>query len=171
VSYNNYDARARSSGSHPLLASAGENDGTMRNRRGKASDHTTSTAITFDTVREIARGFPGAVEGLSYGTPAFRVGKSLFVRLHQDGDALVVKIDPQERAMRMKADRRTFYITDHYLKYPWVLVRLATVEREDLRELLEDAWKQSATARAIVAYQRGKENAETEQSQKPRRKR
>ena len=41
----------------------------------------------------------------------------------------------------MKADPKTFYITDHYMNYPWILVRLATVELDDLRDLLEDAWR------------------------------
>ena len=41
----------------------------------------------------------------------------------------------------MKADPETFYITDHYLNYPYMLVRLSKVSREDLRELLEDAWE------------------------------
>ena len=85
----------------------------------------------------------GRVEGTSYGTPAFKVGKNLFVRQHQDGESLVVKIDHDQRSMRMKADPETFYITDHYLNYPWILVRLAKVEREDLRELLGDAWQLS----------------------------
>ena len=52
--------------------------------------------ISFDTVREIAGGLPGAVEGTSYGTPAFHVGKTLFVRQHQDGESLVVRIEPEE---------------------------------------------------------------------------
>lgn len=100
--------------------------------------------VTFDTVRQIARELPGAVESTSYGTPAFKVGKNLFVRQHQDGESLVVKIDRDQRSMRMKADPETFFITDHYLNYPYMLVRLAKVEREDLRELLEDAWELSA---------------------------
>jgi hypothetical protein len=103
--------------------------------------------VTFETAREIARGLPGAVGGTSYGTPAFRVGKSLFVRQHQDGESLVVKVDPVERAMGMRADPETFYITDHYRNYPWMLVRLATVDRDDLRELLEAAWRESAPQR------------------------
>ena len=111
-------------------------------------------AVTFDTVREIARELPGAVEGTSYGTPAFRVGKTLFVRQHQDGESLVVKIDPDERTMRMKAEPKTFFITDHYLNYPWILVRLATVARDDLRDLLEDAWRQSATRNDMASYDR-----------------
>jgi hypothetical protein len=105
--------------------------------------------ITFDTVRELARELPGAVEGTSYGTPAFRVGKGLFVRQHQDGESLVVKIDYDHRAMRMKTDPETFYITDHYLNYPWILVRLATVDADDLRDLLTDAWRLSAPDRLL----------------------
>ena len=40
---------------------------------------------TWETVQAIARALPGAVEGMSYGTPAFHVRKKLFVRLHQSG--------------------------------------------------------------------------------------
>ncbi|HEX3448724.1 MAG TPA: MmcQ/YjbR family DNA-binding protein [Isosphaeraceae bacterium] len=123
--------------------------------------------VTFETVREIAARLPGAVEGISYGTPAFRVGKSLFVRQHQDGESLVVKMDRDERAMRIKADPETFYITDHYLNYPWILVRLSTVRRDDLRELLEDAWRQSAP-KALLSSDSG---AAAETTRPPQRKR
>jgi hypothetical protein len=123
--------------------------------------------VTFETVREIAARLPGAVEGISYGTPAFRVGKSLFVRQHQDGESLVVKMDREERAMRIKADPETFYITDHYLNYPWVLMRLSTVRRDDLRELLEDAWRQSAP-KGLLSSDSG---AAAETTRPPRRKR
>ena len=101
------------------------------------------TSPSHSTPSAKSRELPGAVEGTSYGTPAFRVGKTLFVRQHQDGESLVVKIDPDERTMRMKAEPKTFFITDHYLNYPWILVRLATVARDDLRDLLEDAWRQA----------------------------
>jgi hypothetical protein len=127
-----------------------------------------SRPVTFETVREIAGGLPGAVEGTSYGTPAFRVGKSLFVRLHQDGESLVVKIDPGERAMRMRVDPETFYITDHYLNYPWILVRLSTVRRDDLRELLEDAWRQSAPERFASRGANAEGKTTRRRSRKPR---
>jgi hypothetical protein len=119
--------------------------------------------VTFETVREIAAGLPGAVEGMSYGTPAFRVGKTLFVRQHQDGESLVVKIDPDERAMRLQTDPETFYITDHYLNYPWILVRLSTVRRDDLRELIEDAWRCSAPNRLLS----GDASAESRKTRRP----
>lgn len=119
-----------------------------------------SPAISFDTVREIALTFPGAVESTSYGTPAFKVDKKLFTRLHQDGESLVVRIDEAERTGRMKADPETFFITDHYLHYPWMLVKLSTVKRVDLHVLLAEAWRHVAPNSYLVdndaALQRGR---------------
>ncbi len=114
--------------------------------------------VTFEKVRELALALPKAEEGTSYGTPAFKVGGTLFARLHQDGESLVVKIDKDERSMRMKAEPETYYITDHYLNYPWILVRLATVAPDDLRDLLEEAWRLSAPKRLIGAYDKGRGN-------------
>jgi hypothetical protein len=91
--------------------------------------------------------------GTSYGTPAVKVRGKLFVRLHQDGDSVVVRIDMSERAMRMQADPKAFYITDHYLPYPWMLVRLSAVRRDDLDDLLEDSWRLQAPQRLVAAYE------------------
>lgn len=108
--------------------------------------------LTFDQVRVLALAFPGAEEGTSYGTPAFKVAGKLFARKHQDGESLVVKIDPGECAMRIRADPRTFFITDHYLNYPWILVRIAGVRSDDLRELLEEAWRLTAPKRLVSQF-------------------
>ena len=105
--------------------------------------------LTFEDVRTIALTLPKVDEATSYGTPAFKVKGKLLARLHQDGESLVVKIDPAERAMRMKVDPETFYITDHYLNYPWILVRIASVDPDDLRDLLEDAWRLTAPQRLV----------------------
>jgi len=101
-------------------------------------------------VRELALALPEAKEGTSYGTPAFFVRGKLFARKHQSGEVLVIKIDLNERAQRMEADPTTFYITDHYLKYPMMLVRLASVYEDDLCELLLESWRRSAPARLIA---------------------
>ncbi len=131
-----------------------------RARRSPASEETGIAAGSkkgaaqptgWESVRQIAGSLPETEEGLSYGTPAFRVHGKLFVRLHESGDTLVVKIDDRERAMRMQADPKAFFITDHYQGYPWVLVRLAAVRRDDLRDLLVDAWRLSAPRKLAAA--------------------
>jgi hypothetical protein len=109
-------------------------------------------SVSFETVRRIAARLPGADESTSYGTPAFKVRGKLFVRLHQDEDALVVRIDENTRAMRIRADPETYYLTDHYVAYPWVLVRLASVSEDDLGELLEEAWRLVAPQRMVADF-------------------
>jgi hypothetical protein len=107
---------------------------------------------TWETVREFALTLPGVEECTSYGTPAFKVRGKLFVRLHQEGDSIVVRIDEAERALRMQADPRAFHITDHYAAYPWMLVRLSAVRRDDLAELIADAWRLRAPGRLRSEY-------------------
>src|SRR6478752_6568508 len=111
-----------------------------------------TNAVTWETARELALALPGAEESTSYGTPAFKVRGKLFVRLHQSGESLVVGIDENDRALRMKADPETYFITDHYLAYPWMLVRLSLVQEDDLRELLEDSWRRAAPQSLIDSY-------------------
>jgi hypothetical protein len=95
-------------------------------------------------------------EGTCFGTPAFRVRGKFIGRLREDGDSLVVKTSFEEREALLGSDPEVFYITDHYRAYAMVLVRLSKVEPEVLRELLEDAWRQSAAKRVVAAYDQGR---------------
>jgi hypothetical protein len=117
-------------------------------RRGRRNSRT----VTWDTVRELAWVLPGSEEGSSYGTPAFKVGGKLFVRLHQDGESIVVRFGEKDRAMRMQADPQAFYITDHYTPYPWMLVRLSAVRRDDLADVLEESWRLRAPKRLLAEH-------------------
>jgi hypothetical protein len=108
--------------------------------------------VTWETVREIALALPEAVEGTSYGTPAFHVNKKLFVRFHQSGESVVIMIHINERDALMKIDPETFYITNHYLNYPAMLVRLSTVQPDDLRKLITESWRRSAPAKLVDGY-------------------
>ena len=74
----------------------------------------------------------------------------MFARLHQDGVSLVIKVDFEEREILMEADPETFYITDHYLDYPWMLVRLSTVRIDQLRDLLRQSWRLAAPRKLVA---------------------
>lgn len=89
--------------------------------------------------RKIALSLDQVEEGTSYGTPAFKVKGKLLARLKEDNDSLVVGMDFEQRAELLAADPDTYYITDHYVKYPWILVRLSRVEPDALRDLLGGA--------------------------------
>ncbi len=95
--------------------------------------------VTFELVRKIALAIPTVEESTSYGTAAFKTNGKLLARLKEDGDSLVVATTFEEREEMMEADPETYYITDHYLKYPWILVRLSRISPDALRDLLTRA--------------------------------
>src|SRR5438105_14601770 len=100
--------------------------------------------VSFDSVREIAQTLSGAEESTSYGTPAFKAKGKLFARQHQDGESLVIPIDFEAREEMMSAAPEKFYITDHYLNYPYMLVRMSKVTRDEVRDVLMGAWRRVA---------------------------
>ena|ERR1022692_1920672 len=111
-------------------------------------------AVKFEEVRRIALSLQNTEEGTSYGTPAFKVGGKLIARLREDEDSLVVGTTFEEREEMMAADPETYYITDHYLKYPWVLVRLSRVQSDALRDLLGRAWRLASLANGRASGRR-----------------
>lgn len=109
--------------------------------------------VTRAGVRTLALALPGVVEGTSYGTPAWKSRGKLVARLHPDGESLVVRASFDQRDALVRADPRAFFFTDHYAGHEMLQVRLAAVDRETLREVLEASWRQCASARAIAAFE------------------
>ena len=102
--------------------------------------------MTFADVVEMASSIGKAEESTSYGTPALKVNGKLIVRLKEDGDSLVVRADFEQRDALIAEDPGTYYITDHYSKYEWVLVRLSRVHPDAMRDLIRMAWRLAAAA-------------------------
>jgi hypothetical protein len=108
--------------------------------------------VTYDTVRRLAADLPGVEEGTSYGTAALKVRGKLFARLREDGETLVLRMDFVNRDLLLAAEPDVFHVTDHYRDYPWILIRLKSVLRDQMRELLEDAWRRTAPKRMVREY-------------------
>ena len=102
-------------------------------------------SITFDTVREIGCKLPFVEESTAYGAPALKVrGKLLAcVPSHRSAEpgSLVVRVDFDDRAELLAADPDVYYVTEHYLGYTGVLVRMSRVTPGALRDLLGMAHK------------------------------
>jgi hypothetical protein len=100
-------------------------------------------AMNFEAVRALGREFPDLEESTMYGSPALKLGKRLVVCLaiHRSAEpgSLVVRTDFEQRAALLAEDPETYYVTDHYLNHPTVLVRLARVQPDQLRDLLAAA--------------------------------
>jgi hypothetical protein len=95
--------------------------------------------MTYNDVRKLALKLPNVEEGKSYGTAALKVKKKLFVRLKEEGDVIVLKMPFDRREAMMAEAPEKFFITDHYLNYEWILVRLPKVTEPEMRDLLKAA--------------------------------
>jgi hypothetical protein len=104
-------------------------------------------AVSYDTVRRIGLALPDAEDSTSYGTPALKVKGQLFARLREDGDSLVLKTTFEQRDALMAEDPETYYMTDHYRDYTWVLVRLSKVTPDALNDLVQGAYRLAVQAR------------------------
>lgn len=108
--------------------------------------------VTFEAVRQLALALPEVEEGTWFGTPAFRVRKKSFARLRDEGTVLVVKVDLGQQEALTELEPATYFITPHYAGHPYVLVRLANADEEELRGLLTDAWRLSAPKRLVAGF-------------------
>jgi hypothetical protein len=113
-------------------------------KRIKTSKKHGST-INFDKVRKIGLTLPGVEESTAYGSPALKVrGKLLAcVPAHRSAEpgSLAVRVGFDDRSELLAADPDVYYVTDHYLNYTAVLVRLSHTTPNVLRDLLGMAHK------------------------------
>ena len=105
------------------------------------------TLLALAFIRNTVMELPGVTEQLCFGTPAFYAGKHIFARLKEDQENLVVHTI--EREQWMQKDPITFFITDHYVNYKYMLVNLERVHPNDLKALLLMAWKNRAPKKIL----------------------
>src|SRR5215813_14210115 len=101
--------------------------------------------IAFDTVRKIGLTLPGVEESTAYGSPALKLrGKLLAcIPTHRSAEpgSLVVCVNFEDRAELLAGAPDIYYLPEHYVNYPSVLVRLSRITPDVLRDLLGMAHK------------------------------
>ena len=100
-------------------------------------------ANRFKLVESIGRTLPDVEVTTTWGKPALKVRGRMFVCMAShtsaEPDTLVVMMDFVERETLMADDPETYYLKEHYVGYPCVLVRLARVHVDALRDLIAGA--------------------------------
>ena len=80
----------------------------------------------------------------------------MIARLRDELGALVVRMSIDERRELIAEDPDTYFITDHYLNYPYVLVNLARVHPDAMRDLLRAAWRSAGAEKRGTKKRPGK---------------
>jgi hypothetical protein len=99
--------------------------------------------ITFKTVEAISRTLADVEVTTTWGQPALKVRGNMFVCIasHKSAEpnTLVVMMDFAARNALVEDDPGTYYLKEHYVPYPCVLVRLSRVPADALRDLVTGA--------------------------------
>ena len=94
----------------------------------------------FAPVAAIGRTLPDVEETTTWGKPTLKVGGTMFVCIasHKSAepDTLVVMMDIADRDALIAEDPDSYYLKDHYVGYPCVLVRLRRLGADALRGLV-----------------------------------
>jgi len=95
---------------------------------------------SFKTVEAIARMLPDVEVTTTWGQPAVKVRRRMFacIASHKSAEpnTLVVMMDFADRDVLLEDDPDTYYLKEHYVNYPCVLVRLSRVRSDALRDLI-----------------------------------
>jgi hypothetical protein len=98
---------------------------------------------SFARVRALGRSLTDVEEGVAWGAPALKTSGQMFActptHKSAEPDSLVVRIDFEQRDELLAADPKTYYVKEHYVNYPCVLVRLGRIHDDALGDLLRMA--------------------------------
>ena len=114
---------------------------------------------TFADVESIARSLPDVEITTAWGQPALKVRGRMFACMaaHKSAEpnSLVVMVDVAERDALIADEPHTYYVKEHYLAHPSVLVRLSKIRSDALRDLLAGAHRRvSSRARSPKSSRR-----------------
>ena len=108
-------------------------------------------AATAADVRAIAGGLPEVTERLAWDMACLRVRDRIFAALPPDETWVAVRVGEGENFALAAEQPSVFSVPHHYRNSPMVVVRLAAVDRQELAELLTEAWRLRAPARLRAA--------------------
>ncbi|HEU4423523.1 MAG TPA: MmcQ/YjbR family DNA-binding protein, partial [Pilimelia sp.] len=67
-------------------------------------------------------------------------------------DRMTLRLTPQEQAAVLAEDPETFSAKGHWGRLGWTFVNLPTVDPEQLRELITEAWRGKAPKRLVAEF-------------------
>lgn len=109
--------------------------------------------MTRDEIHALVLSFPETEEGPSYGHPAYKAFGKFFTRLRDKDTVMVLGgVGFDEREMLIESDPETFFVTDHYKGYPYVLARISGIETPWLRGMLERRWREMAPKKYLKTH-------------------
>jgi len=109
--------------------------------------------VTIDEVRAFASRLPRAYEALVRDHVKFRVGRIVFLAFSRDEQLMGFGFAKEERAALVAAEADKFLLPiQSDMRYNWLRVRLAAIDRTEMEELVLDAWRMCVPKSVAAAH-------------------
>jgi len=109
--------------------------------------------VTIGDVRAVAAPLPRSYEVLVGGRVKFRVGRLVYLSFSRDETVMGFAFPKEEREWLIGGSPDKFmHPARSDLRYHWVLGRLAALDKEEMRELVIDAWRMVVPRSVAAAY-------------------
>jgi hypothetical protein len=109
--------------------------------------------VTIDEVRAFAVSLPRSTEALVRSRVKFRIGRIVYLSLSRDETLMGFAFPKDWRDALVEAEPEKFSLPGQSdLRYNWVHVRLAAIDADEMRELVEEAWAFVVPKRVAEEY-------------------
>ena len=113
--------------------------------------------MTLDDVRELALSLPRSYEALVRGRVKFRVGQIVYLAFSNDGETMGLASPKELRDALIQSEphsepHKFSWPSQSDLRFNWVHVRLAAIDADEMRDLVENAWAMCVPKRVAAEY-------------------
>ena len=109
--------------------------------------------VTIDAVRAVAETLPRSYEAVVGGLVKFRVGRIVYLSFSRDQTVMGFAFPKEEREWLIGGSPDKFmHPNASDMRYHWVHARLSALERDEMRELVLDAWRMVVPKHVAAAY-------------------
>lgn len=117
--------------------------------------------VTIEDCRAVAQKLPRSYEVLVGGRVKFRVGRIVYLAFSRDQTTMGFAFPKDEREWLIGGSPDKFlFPAPADMRYHWVEARLAALDHEEMRGLVEDAWRMVVPKSVAAEYESNRELAE-----------
>jgi hypothetical protein len=109
--------------------------------------------VTAEDVERIASSLPRSERHVIRDRVKFRVGKIVYLAISPDETTMGCGFPKEERAAMVEAEPAKFQLPSASdMRFRWIHVSLGEIDRDELRELVVEAWRMVVPKRVAAAH-------------------
>ncbi len=109
--------------------------------------------VTIDHIRPLALSLPRSYEALVNDRVKFRVGRIVYLAFSRDETVMGFAFPKEERELLVASEPDKFQMPRQSdMRYHWLRVRLDAVDEQEVREIVNDAWRMVVPKRVAAEH-------------------